>query len=485
MTAALSTDVADLAWGAVTIRVAWEIGRLKLPHSLLADLRDHVWFHLDPDTPVSVAEDRAELLTRQALSRLRHQPLDDPWPQDAEMPLSPRWRARLFANLGTLPFAVVWMHYAGELSLDAVAARVEEDRLAVEAAREGLREVVRRAAADDGVPLDGWTEARLDRLIHRLACMTAEDAPPVIEVIDGRHAERHARCLRSFRTVSLANAGRITRDDLIPPAQGGRPRDVATVAVLHFHRDGRQHRRPLAKELGPLTRPVGDDLLLADASDATRTWETLTMAAELGAPGRDHLRGAVLAGPGRLSRAGLIGPLRDRVEGAIRATPWGTLEGLGELPAPLPEPPSARGAWLAVGALGAAAVVATVIAVRASGPVIEHPLEIEAVPGRHGLWVDFRVDDAARLAVVREVEGGLELVLDADHPADKARLATGDGSYRLHTTGEAVLLASAADPLPDLSGLLEQVASAPEPLDQLAAALRAQHPTVDVWTGHR
>lgn len=482
----LSADTADLSWGPVTVRVAWTLLTcgVAIKPEILNDARDHVWFHLDPTTPVSVAEDRAEQLVRAFIGRARGRPVDEPWPQDLDMPLSPRWRSRLTGSLAPLAAWVLRLHYADGVDLQRVAARTGEDLLAVEAAREGLREVVRRAAADDGVPLDGWSEARLDRLMHRLACMAPDGGPSLLEVVEGRHPDWSAHCVRSARALTLVQRGLLDKAQLLPPPSGGRPTDTITVVALHFQREIRGQRRALAKEISAIAVPLGDDMLLVDGADLEQVREVLVLAAEVGAPNRDQLRGAVLRGPGRWSRHGIIGPVYDQAASALRAVPWATVEGLGELPPPLPEPPSARNAWVAVAMLAAVAFVLISASLRPLVPSAVHPLEVESTPGRGGVWVSFDVDEEAYVVVVRAHEHELEVLLDSQHPADKVAWATGDGSYRLHTPhseGDGLLVASSSAAIADLPALIEAARKTEDPIEALATALEGDDHGADVW----
>jgi hypothetical protein len=288
--------------------------------------------------------------------------------------------------------------------------------------------------------------------------------------------------VRAARAWTLVDRGFIDRSELIPPSKGGRPRDTARVVVLQLQREARALRRTLARELNAVAVPMGDDLLLVDGADLERVREVLVLAAEVGMPDRDQLRGAVIEGPGRWSRHGLLGPLAQRIEGAIRAVSWGTVDGLGELPAQLPEPPSARGVWAAVAALGLVAAGVVWAALQPVVPPAVHPLQAEASPGRGGVWLRFDVDEDAYVLVVREREGELDVVLESNHPADKIRLAVGDGSYLTHMRAEGVLVASSSGRFAGLGELVAAARTQSDPLDALADAIDEDLPGTDVWT---
>lgn len=476
------SDVAVCAWGPVTVRVAWSLVAhgVKIKPEVLRDARDHVWLHLSEDTPGHVAEDRAETLTAAFVARARGKSWQPRFVEDADMELPQHWRDRLHRGLSKVAEWVLRLHIADGHPLTLVAERVGEDLLTVEAALEGLREVLRQTARLDGEDLESWDEARLDHLLHRLAVMPPAHEPPLLEVVDGLHHEHMTACIRSTRAYHLVRMGALKRADLVPPHGEARPTDRVRALVLHFHPDARQHRDAVTRELGVKTFPMADDLLMVDVSDPQPALEVLRLAAEVGKPSRDHVRGALLEGPGRWSKHGLIGPLVDEAKDAVRSVPWGTLDDLDELPAPLPAPPSARWAWASVAAMALLTAGVIQVAFAPDPPPIDHPLQVQVTPARSGWWLEFDVDDEAYVFVVRQEEGELAVVLDSTHIKDKVAHATGDGAYRLHTVGDGVLVASASHPLPALDTLTHEARSTEAPLAELAAAIRAVDPKADV-----
>jgi len=481
-----SADVAVTGYAAITVRVAWTLlcEGIRVRPAVLRDARDHVLYHLEPGISPAQAEDRAERLTRHFVARARRQRLDDPWPTDAAMPLSPRWRRTLEHSLTPLTMAVFRQHYGDARALDDLERTLQVDRVALEGARGGLREVVRQAACADGLPVDDWPPERLDGLLRRLAAFAPDPCPPRPEVLDGQHRAHVIGCARCTRTMRLLKTNVLQEADLQPPLGRARPSHHATVLALHFHPDGRHHRRTLGREADVPRMPIGEDLLLLDYSEPEPVDELLTLATEVSAPARDHLRGVVLCAPGRWSRHGLLGPLAEEAEHAVRSRPWGTVDALGELPGALPEPPSARRLWLGVAVLAALAA----LSVRAAWPAPppgETGLAVEFSPGRGGMWSDFDVPESDLVTLVRESDGHLKVVLRSTSPADKAALATGDGSYRLHTMGPGVLVAATRSPLPALAPMAAAADAAPDPLQDLAERIRQADPRAEVQTGHR
>ena len=476
-------DIAVNGWAGITVRVAWALleAGVKVRTPVLRAARDHVLYHLPANTTVPVAEDRAASLTRAFVATARHRPLPE-FAQDAAMPLSPRWRKALEDSLTPLTRAILRLHYADGRPLEHLVRILQVDRVTLEGARGGLREVVRRMGANDGLELDGWSGDRVDALLGRLAAFATGPCPKLQEVIEGKQVEHVKRCTRCDRAQRMILGGVLGVDDLLPPVLGARPSQHARVLALHFHPDGRHHRARILREADLPCFPVGDDLLLMDGSEPEAAHALVVLAAEVGAPHRDHLRGAVLEGPGRWSRYGLIGPLVDEARHVVRSRSWGTVETLGELPAPLPDPPSAR-VWWAVAVLLLLVSGFGLRAATSPSPLAEsHQLQVDFSNGRGGVWTDFDVAEDALVTLVREADQELDVVLSSQGAFDKADYATGDGRYRLHTLGPGVLIAASSEPLDDLEPMLGAAQTAGEPLDDLAERIRAAHPTAEIRT---
>jgi hypothetical protein len=475
-------DIAVHGWAPLTVRVAWTLlcEGIRVRPRVLRDGRDYVLLHLEPDLPLTVAEDRATELTARFVARARRKTWQDPWPQDGAMPPSPRWRRILDRSLTPLTDAVFRQHYGDGRSLEQLEPLLAADRIALEAARGGLREVLRRAGCADGLPLDQWPNARVDRLLRRLAAFAPGPCPPMLEVVEGQHPDHIPACVRCDRATRLVHTEVLTAADLVPPADGARPLERVRVLALHLHPDGRHHRAALAKELGVPCFPVGEDLLLVDFAKPDEVREIVSLAAEVASPARDHLRGSVVEGPGRWSAHGLLGPLVDRAEAEVRSKTWGAVDTVGELPPRLPKPPSARRWWGGVAALTCLAAVWTGLAIHPAPPLVDRPIEVEFTPGRGGIWADFDVAEDANVTLIRQTDGEVDVVLRPDSPVDKAPYAVGDGRYRLHTVASAVLMVSSTAPLDGLDAMLASVRGADDPLRDLEGRIRVASPRADV-----
>jgi hypothetical protein len=480
--APLPPDIAIQGWAAITVRIAWTLVRsgVRVTRDVLFDARDHVLFHLDPATPLSVAEDIAEQLTREFVLRARHRKERDRWPQDAQMPLSPRWHKALAYGLPPVERALFRSHYGSGLTLQQLSEQLQVDEITLEGARGGIRELLRQMGCDDGMPLNTWPNERLDRLIGRLAAYSDEPTPPLDEVVDGCHQAMLDKCPRCERTWRLAQNGLITSDDLVPPGVIARPEQRVRLLALHFHPEGKAFRNTITRELEVPWFPVADDVLLIDLTEHERVNNILLLAAELGTPDREYLRGIVLEGLGRWSIHGLLGPLASNAYQTVRGTQWGFVETLGDLPATIPPPPASRNWWIAASVAGLLALGLFTAAFLQPTPDSLYPIEANVTLGANGAWAVYDVDDMALMTVVTRVGERLKLVLADKSAADKARYAVGDGSFRLQTPGNGVLLISSKEPVANLNGLLLKAQTQAFPFAKLAEYVRAQDPQADV-----
>ncbi|MFT7518660.1 MAG: hypothetical protein ACI9MC_000792 [Kiritimatiellia bacterium] len=471
----LPPDVAVHGWAAISVSVAWTLlaMRVRPRAEVLRDARDHALYHIPRHTSVARAEDLAAHYTRLFVRQARQDSADDPWPQDIAMPMSPRWRRAVDDTARPLTAAVFRHHYGYNRALESLEGKLQVDRVALEGARGGLREIVRGVARDDGVSLDSWPKERLDRFLRRLAAFSIYDSPPLVEVAEGCHQEWIARCPRCDRTARLARAGVLTSEDLIPALLGARPSGRVRVLAVHLHPDAKCHLGALIKEVGGHVMVRSDDLALFDVTNDEGALAMLRLAAEVESPHRDHMRAVIVDGLGRWSKHGLLGELAGTACMRVLSQSWGVTDGLDHLPVPLPPPVSPRSWWMTVAALSVAALAAIWFAVAPTPVVDATALDVDFTRGRGGIWVQFDTAQHARLTLVQQDEGRLEVLLSPEDLESRHAYATGDGSYRLHTLADGVLLASSGD---DLSGFQDLVVAAQggaDPLADLAQSLRS------------
>lgn len=468
-----SNDVAILGWAGLTVRVAWTllVAGVKVRPEVLRDARSHVLYHLDASIPLPHAEDLATRLVEEFVARARGQAPNDPWSADWEMPLSPRWRRALDTSLEGVSEAVFRKHYGDDRGLALLEDALQVDRVALEAVQSGLREVVRRIAVADGLPLDGWPPERIDRLLRRIAAHAPGPCPPVLDVAEGCHREHVLGCPRCDRLTRLLRSAIVEVDDLFPPTVGARPTGRARVLAIHLHPDARRARRRLVDELPVPAFVIGDDLLLIDGTHIDVVAPVLRMAAEVELPPREHLRGVVLEGPGTWTARGLVGPLADKAAREVLHRSWGAVDGVGELPPPLPAPPSARRWWAATVAVAMMGLVILGLVLTPPDPIGPPLLDAAFTPGRGGTWATFDVPEDSVVSLFAERDGALATLLASETAADKIVFATGDGGYRVHVLGDAVLVVAAEHPVADLEAQVRAAQATDTPIEHLAERL--------------
>jgi hypothetical protein len=485
-----SRDVAVQGWAGITVRVAWTLLQqgVKVRPDVLADARAHALLCIAPSDPLPQAEDLAGQATRAFVARARAQRANDAWPQDVRMPLSPRWIRALERSVDPVTAVVFRKHYGDNRSLGRLEESLHVDRTALDAGRSGLREAIRRIGVADGLPFQEWANERLDNILARMAAYAPGPCPPPLDVTAGAHHEHVRSCPRCDRMVRLFRSGILRLEDVTPPTLGARPSGRVRVLALQLHPDARVHRKVLTAEIQRVRGseqalrcyPIGDDLILTDAAHLPQVEAALRTACEVGSPPRELLRGAILDGVGLWSPHGLLGPLTDHIDRALQSRAWGHLDGASELPVALPPPPSARRAWLGVGALAAATLVALRLAWAATATAApDGELRVAFADGPDLVWAQFDAPDPDPVAVVAWGPSGFDLLSAGQDAADKASLAVGDGSFRASTAGEGLLVIRHDSALA-FADLLDAAASAQDPLERLHADLQARYPEADV-----
>jgi hypothetical protein len=475
-------DPARHAWAAVTIRVAWELyaAGVRPTPGVLQDARDHVLLSLPRSCGRMQAEELAGYFTREYLDRVqRGRYQRRPMPEEP-VAVRPSWRERLVEGLDPVGEVVLRLVYGDGLSLEAVERLTRVDRVVLSGAREGVRSAMNVVLQSDQL-VHRLDEAVMDRLLQKVARLPAADCQGGQEVASTEarlHAERCPRCARGFR---LVRAGMLSPSQLLPPPGEARPSEQVSVLALHLHPEARHHRRLLAEALEPAGLRADDDALLVDLDRLHDHVGLLHELAFAGTPGRSHLRGALVRGPGRWTRAGLIGPVGSAAIEATRSRTWGDVDGCGSLPEQLPESPRATRSWMGAGLACLLALAAGVGALHEPDPGPAYPLEAGFSSQDDAVSAQFDADDAAYLLVLARDGADLRVVHASERPWDKAVFATGAGDYRLYEAGaEQLLLATSAQPFGELEGLFSDATGSLDPLGSVAVKLVEQRPDAAV-----
>jgi hypothetical protein len=253
------------------------------------------------------------------------------------------------------------------------------------------------------------------------------------------------------------------------------------VLVLNLHPDARFHRKAVCEQFAGASLRADEDALLIDPDRIEGHAPLLHMLAEQATPRRDHLRGVLVRGYGRWTRAGLIGPVAGAAVELCRARPWGEVDGAGPLPEPLPEPPSAARWWSAALLVTLLAMLVGSRALTPPEPEPRYPISAQVLPVEGGRRVHFDVDELAYVLVVVTRDGVPTPLLAAQHPSDKGELATGLGDFIVDPGPGLTLIATSASPFDDVAPLFAAVAGEADPIRSLTERLRVVAPDADVW----
>lgn len=476
-------DVRARLWLPVTVRVAWELllARVRVRPSVLADAREHVLRSLPTGVTPEEAEELAGVYTREYQARARdqryqRQPLDP----DLGFAVPRRWRELLVRQLDPVADAVLRMHYGDGLSMEDVGRHAAIHKTVLAGARDGLRESLRAIALMDSVHLDDWVDARVDGLLRRLATLAGPSCPGPAGLLSEAGREHAGRCPRCSRAVRLIRQGVLAPTDLFVPDgdQLQLPGRVSIMALL-LHPDGRKHRDAVEAALPEGALDVGQDAWLLPADEADALGAALRSLAEQGTPPRHHLRAAVVEGPGRWRRGVILGPVPVAAIEEARSRPWAELDRVGELPAPLPPPPSAAGWWaVALASAGVAALAGTLV----FSPARPDPAMPVSATWTHtdaGWDLRFDADELAVIDLVVQDDLGLR-ALERDVRVDKGAWATGEGDFALEVPAAAAAIITTADGVDDLDDLIAAARVSADPVAALAESLRDRHPTADV-----
>lgn len=454
-------------WGPITIRVAWELTRRGVnprPATLRA-AREHALWRMPPGADLAEAEARVGFAVDEYCRRLHgdYRPaLVDP---DVTLLPDPRWRDTVLGSLEPLQEAIFRLHYGDGEPFGPLVERLGVRPVQARAAREALRECVREVVGAGGLSTEGWDQARVDRLIERVANAAGDACPGpggLATDVGRSHADGCPRCSRALR---LIREGLLSPSDLFTPDhEPCLPEPDLDLVVVAVHPDARG-RKLLNSSLGEVGILLDEGLWALPGPEAEPRLSALT---EVNRPPASQLRGVRRVVAGRWGRA-LTGVGVDALIQDVRGLAWGELRGFGPLKEGEAGPPSPI-RWWAAAVLALAITTALGIFVLRSPARGDVDLRAEARTGAVAFWAE----PGSYVDVVSVAP--FAVVFHSGSPADKGTLARPDGSYELATVAGSWLVVAGSTPLDDLP----QIVGAATSVSDLQARIRARYPAATV-----
>ena len=470
-------------WVPVTIRVAWDLhlAKIEVRPNVLNAARIHVLSHLEGDVSVDQAEVLAGVYIADFIQRYTNGAYVRPnLTIDLDHPLTPDTRKLLLHNIDRICHKVFWLHYSDGSSLERTARKVGKPLRAVESICKLFRKRMRQIGTKQGLGIESWSDERVDETLSYVGCL-ATGMELDFDILGTDAGKRFTRkCPRFRRAHYLIRGGILSPHDLEVPEDNHFVERKEMLSLL-LHPDSRQHAPAIEKALGDLAIPIDaqGNAWLMDADQLDEVESILMHLASQATPERDCLRGAMVSGPGLWLDDVLVGPLPLRSLDAARSRPWGSIDGIDELPLPLPPPPKMTSWWVSAGASTLLFLSSLAWALDDAGPKAQYPLRSEFDSHVDFVDVRFDVSDKAHVTIV-QWKGGILHPESSWTPSSKGALATGDGRFIHRVDASRIIVISSSDPIDNLETLLQAAQVDSNPVNALEKHVLAQHPLADV-----
>ena len=461
-------------WLPITIRVAWDLhlAKVEVRSNILQAARLHALSHLPADIDVSVAERMASIYTKDFIQRLEKKAYRRPdWDPDLDLQISPEWRRLFLKQLNSEDQRVFWFFYSDGLSAQRTAKKLAISLRKVEHTCKRIRSLMRKIAGRDNIDISDWSEVRIDQLIFYVANVAENIHMEPEEILSKRGKKLINKCPRMRRAYILLKHGVLSTRDLEVP-EDNELIQRQTLLVLMLHPDARKHAKTITKTLGDVAIQIEGDVWLIDQEDLVEAEELLGYLSEESQPPRHQLRGAMVSGPGEWFDDMMLGPLAIRSLDAARSRPWGSIDGIGELPMPLPPPPKATFWWLSAGVSGLLGISSLAWALAPESAQPNFPIDAEFYVTPEAVDVRFDVSDMSYVSVVRLNNGTLTREAELS-PVQKGQYSTGDGRYYLRIDAPRAAIISSTKPIGDMAIYLQAAQIAEDPLEALIDQVKA------------
>ena len=157
----------------------------------------------------------------------------------------------------------------------------------------------------------------------------------------------------------------------------------------------------------------------------------------------------------------------------------GSIDGIDELPLPLPPPPKMTQWWVSAGASTLLFLSSLAWAFDDAGPKAQFPFSSEFDSHVDFVDVRFDVSDRAYVTIV-QWKGGILQSESSWTPSSKGQLATGDGRYIHRVDASQIIVISSPQEIEDLDALLQAAQVDSDPVNALERHLLSHHPLADI-----
>ena len=468
-------------WVPIVIRVAWELhlAKIEVRPNILKAACTHVFSHLETDVSIETAERKASVYTADFIGILEKKVYQRPqFDPDHELQFSSKWRKIILKNLNPNEQRVFWFVYSDGLEFKKAARKIGASISKVENACQKIRACARRIAAKEDVDIADWSDTRLDKVIQYIANTASSYPLEPADILSKKGKKLINKCPRIRRAYLLLKHGILSERDLQVPTEN-QLIERQTLLVIMLHPDKRKFAKILNKALLDVAVQIESDAWLIDEEDLDEAENMLSLLAEEASPPRQYLRGAMVSGPGEWFDDILLGPLPIHCLDATRSRAWGAIDGIDELPQPLPPPPKSTSYWIMAALMSILSISSWAWAFAPVESEFVYPIDAEFSTAPESVDIRFDVSDNAYLSVIRL--NSHVLTLDEEYSnASKGQIATGDGRFYLRVDAPRIALISSHEPLLELKNLLFSAQNAENPLEDLKRQIMLAYPDTDI-----
>ena len=467
-------------WIPITIRVAWELhlAKIEVRPNILRAACLHSLCHLDADISVEEAEKLASVYTADFISRISKRQYNRVSIESEEIEFTEEWRKLMLKNLKPVEQKIFWFIYSDGLSPRKTARKMGISTEKLEAYCQKIRLCMRRVAAKEEIAITDWSDNRLDKSIRVIANIASSFDFNIEDIRSKKGKKLIQKCPRIRRAYLLMKHGVISERDLEIPTENELI-ERQNLLVLMLHPDKKKQAKFLSECLGEYATQIEADAWLIDEDDVEDVEAILVELAKESSPAKQFLRGSLVSGPGEWYDDILLGPLPIRCLDAVRSRPWGAIDGISELPQPLPPPPKATMAWAVAAFFSALSVSSLAWALQPIAPEELHRIDAEFEVSRESVDARFDVSDAAYITVVR-MNNGILSIDEEYSSATKGVIATGDGRFYLRVDAPEIAVISSNSPILELKSYLLTAQTRQNPLEELKIILSEAFSDVDI-----